>query len=276
MINIKNLENEEYLALYKKSLENRGGEISQLDKVLELNTKRKSLTFEIETRKNEQKKISQVIGQKKKNKENADSEMAAVAEFKTQIKAMEEDCDQVIQDLDLMLLQLPNKVHESVPVGRSDKDNRVERAHGEAPQFSFQPKPHYEIAEALGIVDFERAAKVAGARFSFLLGWGAKLERALANFMLDVHTELNGYKEVLPPYLVNTESMYGTGQFPKFQEDVFHVKGFPYYLIPTAEAPMTNYFRNECSMKKTYHKSLLPTLLVFAPKPEAMARTPRA
>ncbi len=245
MINLKNLENDDYLAEYKTSLENRGGDFSQLNQVLELNKERKSLTFEIDTKKNEQKKLSQVIGEKKKKKESADEEMAAVAEFKNQVKDLEEKFDKIAGDLDSLLLQLPNKVHESVPVGGSEKDNRVERAHGDAPTFSFEPKPHHELAESLGIVDFERGSKVAGARFSFLMGAGAKLERALANFMLDLHTELNGYKEALPPYLVNTESMYGTGQFPKFQEDVFHVKGFPYYLIPTAEAPMTNYFRGE-------------------------------
>lgn len=250
MIYIKNLEDDNYLNDYKQSLQNRGGDLSQLTEVLELNQKRKQQTHEIETKKSEQKKISQQIGEKKKKGENADVEMAAVAEYKSQIKALEEDFEKTVASLDTLLLHLPNRCHDSVPVGKSEKDNRVERAYGEVPEFSFQPKTHYEIAEALGIVDFERAAKVAGARFSFLLGAGAKLERALTNFMLDLHTEENGYKEALPPYLVNTESMYGTGQFPKFQEDVFHVKGQPYYLIPTAEAPMTNYYRGEMLSEK--------------------------
>ncbi len=245
MIYIKNLENEEYLSSYRQSLQNRGGDLAQLETVLHLNQKRKQQTFEVETLKSEQKKISQKIGEKKKKGESADSEMAAVGEYKSKIKILEEGFEKTAAELDDLLLQLPNLCHPSIPVGKSERDNRVERDHGEAPSFSFKPKAHHEIAETLGIVDFERAAKVAGARFSFLMGWGAKLERAVANFMLDLHTELNGYKEVIPPYIVNTESMYGTGQFPKFQEDVFHIQNFPYYLIPTAEAPMTNYFRGE-------------------------------
>jgi seryl-tRNA synthetase len=245
MIYLKNLESETYLSDYRQCLSHRGGDSLQLDRILELNKKRKSQTHEIETLKSEQKKISQVIGEKKKKGEPADQEMASVGEYKSKIKQLEESFDQTTTDLDDLLLQLPNLCHSSVPVGQSEKDNRVERAYGEAPSFSFQPKAHHEVAEALGIVDFERASKVAGARFSFLMGWGAKLERAVANFMLDLHTETNGYREVIPPYIVNTESMYGTGQFPKFQEDVFHLKGFPYYLIPTAEAPMTNFFRGE-------------------------------
>lgn len=245
MIYIKNLEDPEYFAQYKKSLETRGGDVSQLQLVLDLNQKRKQKTLELDTKKNEQKKMGEAISQKKKKGESAESEMTTVHQLKENIKILEENLEKNKADLDGILQTLPNKLHGSVPVGRSEKENRVERTYGEAPSFSFKPKGHFEIAEAMGIVDFERAAKVAGARFSFLMHWGAKLERALANFMLDLHTEVNGYKEVIPPYLVNTESMYGTGQFPKFQEDVFHIKDFPYYLIPTAEAPMTNYYRDE-------------------------------
>jgi seryl-tRNA synthetase len=245
MIYIKNLEDDQYLNDYKKSLKARGADESVLEKVLTLNEARKEKTHSIDVKKNEQKKLSAVIGQKKKAGESADDEMAAVQEMKTEIKSIEEDFEKTKTELEELLMQLPNKLHESVPEGRSENDNRVERDSGTAPEFSFKPKPHHEIAENLGIVDFERASKVAGARFSFLMGAGARLERALANFMLDLHTEQNGYREVIPPYIVNTESMYGTGQFPKFQEDVFHLKNFPYYLIPTAEAPMTNYYRGE-------------------------------
>lgn len=245
MIYIKNLENEEYLSRYRANLENRGSDSSQLEKVLELNKVRKEQTLAIDTKKNEQKKMSEAIGAKKKAGESAEQEMAAVQDLKSAVKDLEETFEKTKTELDTLLLHLPNLCHDSVPVGANENDNRVERAEGEAPSFSFKPKPHYEIAENLGIVDFERASKVAGARFSFLMGWGAKLERAVANFMLDLHTEINGYKEVIPPFIVNTDSMYGTGQFPKFKEDVFHLEGFPYYLIPTAEAPMTNYFRGE-------------------------------
>lgn len=245
MIYLKNLEDENYLNEYKTSLESRGGDLSQLEEILELNQLRKQKNLEIDTKKNEQKKISEQIGAKKKKGESAEAEMASVQGLKENIKTLEEEFDKTKADLEALLLQLPNKCHASVPVGRNENDNRVERTYGSVPEFSFEPKPHYEIAEDMGIVDFERASKVAGSRFSFMVHWGAKLERALTNFMLDLHTELNGYKEIIPPYLVNTESMYGTGQFPKFKEDVFQIKDFPYYLIPTAEAPMTNYYRDE-------------------------------
>ncbi|MCB0377510.1 MAG: serine--tRNA ligase [Bdellovibrionales bacterium] len=245
MIYVKNLEDEVYLQAYRQSLANRGGDSALLDQAIEMNLLRKKRTQELETKKAEQKKASEQIGSKKKKGEDASSEMAAVQKLKEEIKGLEESFEEAKNSLDSILLQLPNKVHESVPVGKSDADNRVERTVGEKPSFAFAAKAHHEIAEAMGIVDFERASKVAGARFSFLLHWGAKLERALMNFMLDLHTDEHGYKEVIPPYLVNTESMYGTGQFPKFQEDVFHIKNFPFYLIPTAEAPMTNYYRDE-------------------------------
>ncbi len=245
MIDVKRLEDQSYYLDYRTSLQNRGGEVEQLEKVIALNTIRKQQTQEIEIRKSEQKKISEVIGQKKKAGEIADSEMAKVQTLKDEIKKLEEAFETTKTELDTLLLHLPNKCHESIPVGRDEKDNRVERSYGEVPQLSFQAKTHYELSEKLGLVDFERAAKVAGARFSFLMRYGARLERAIMNFMLDLHTEQNGYQECIPPYLVNTESMYGTGQFPKFQADVFHIKDFPYYLIPTAEAPMTNYYRDE-------------------------------
>lgn len=245
MIYLKNLEDEQYLKDYKTSLENRGSQPEILDEILELNKQRKKKVLEIDTKKNEQKQISEQIGKKKKQGESAEAEMTQVQKIKENIKSLEESFDKTKAQLDQLLLHLPNKLHLSVPVGKNENDNRIERAVGAAPSFSFKPKAHYEIAEQMGIVDFERAGKVTGARFSFLMHWGAKLERALTNFMLDLHTETNGYKEVIPPFLVNTDSMYGTGQFPKFQEDVFHIKDFPYYLIPTAEAPMTNYFRDE-------------------------------
>ncbi len=245
MIYIKNLEDSDYLSSYKTSLQNRGGDLSLLDTALKVNQLRKQKTLELETKKNEQKKMSEQIGLKMRRGDVADDEMKTVQILKDTIKVLEEDFEKTRQELDSILSVLPNKCHDSVPVGRSANDNRVERSYGEAPKFSFKPKTHTEIAEKLGIVDFERASKVAGARFSFLLHWGAKLERALSNFMLDLHTETHGYKEVIPPYLVNRESMYGTGQFPKFEQDVFHIKDFPFFLIPTAEAPMTNFFRDE-------------------------------
>lgn len=245
MIYIKNLEDDQYLRDYQESLKNRGGDIQLLDKVLQLNQVRKQKTLELETQKAEQKKISEVIGQKMRKGESAQEEMQTVQVLKERIKVLEEEFEQSRVDLDTQLAILPNKSHKSVPLGRSADENRIERTVGNQPHFAFKARHHTEIAEKMGIIDFERAAKVSGARFSFLLNWGAKLERALMNFMLDLHTEVHGYKEVIPPYLVNRESMYGTGQFPKFEQDVFHIKDFPLFLIPTAEAPMTNYFREE-------------------------------
>jgi seryl-tRNA synthetase len=245
VIDLKRLEDGSYFAAYEQSLRHRGGDLAPLQKVVELNGVRKQQILQIETRKSEQKKMSETIGLKKKKGESADLEMEKVQGLKNEIKQLEEVFEQTMAELNELVLHLPNKCHESVPVGESENENRVERVHGDKPELSFAPKNHFELSEALGMVDFERASKVSGARFSFLMGWGARLERALANFMLDLHTEQHGYRECLPPYLVNTESMLGTGQFPKFQDDVFHIKGFPYYLIPTAEAPMTNFYRDE-------------------------------
>ena len=245
MIYVKNLEEESYFENYKKSLVQRGGDTLLLEQVVELNKLRKQQTQEIESKKSEQKKASEQIGLKKKKGENADAEVAAMQSLKEEVKDLESVFDTTMETLDELVLQLPNICHSSVPEGKDEKDNQVVRTYGDVPQFSFQAKAHHQLAEERGIIDFERASKVAGARFSFLLGWGARLERALMNFMLDLHGGEHGYREVIPPYLVNTESMYGTGQFPKFKEDVFHIKDFPFYLIPTAEAPMTNFYRDE-------------------------------
>lgn len=245
MIDVKSLEDPQYFAEYQASLRNRGADVSALDQVMSLNQERKQKTLLMDTRKAEQNKLSESIGAKKRKGEDASQEMAQVQKLKEEIKILEQEFEESRGRLEALLQVLPNKCHASVPVGRSAEENRIERTQGDKRTFSFQPKNHLQLCEMSGVVDFDRASKVSGARFSFLLGWGARLERALANFMLDLHTEVNGYRECLPPYLVNTESMYGTGQFPKFQEDVFHVKGFPYFLIPTAEAPMTNYYRDE-------------------------------
>jgi seryl-tRNA synthetase len=143
------------------------------------------------------------------------------------------------------LLAIPNLPHESVPIGNSEQDNVEIRKWGAPPVFSFEPKPHWELAHELGILDFEAAAKVTGSRFVFYKGLGARLERALISFMMDLHSDRHGYEEMMPPYIVNRESLTGTGQLPKFEEDVFQIAGTDYYLIPTAEVPVTNYCRDE-------------------------------
>jgi len=170
------------------------------------------------------------------------AEMAAVGE---RIKDLEERSRTLEEELAALELAIPNLVHESVPVGADERDNRVERIWGEPPSFDFEPRAHWDIGPDLGILDFERAAKITGARFVVLQGVGAALERALVSYMLDVHTEVHGYREVLPPSLVSSESLLGTGQLPKFGEDLFRVEQTDYYLIPTAEVPVTNLHRDE-------------------------------
>lgn len=161
------------------------------------------------------------------------------------IKQLDEQIRQLEEELDGLLLSMPNVPHESVPVGQSEEDNVEVRRWGEPRSFPFAPKPHWDIADQLGLLDFERAAKVAGSRFVFYKGLGARLERALINFMLDIHLDEFGYQEVWPPYLVNRASMIGTGQLPKFAEDAFHLDSEDYFLIPTAEVPVTNLHRDE-------------------------------
>lgn len=162
-----------------------------------------------------------------------------------QIKDFDNELREVDAALQDALLRIPNLPHESVHVGESDEDNMEIRRWGEQTQFDFEPLPHWDIGVNLGIIDFERAGKVTGSRFNFLKGLGARLERALINFMLDLHTSEHGYQEVLPPFIVNKASATGTGQLPKFAEDMFKLEGLDYYLIPTAEVPVTNLYRDE-------------------------------
>jgi len=177
--------------------------------------------------------------------DQADALKAEMSTVGDQIKSLEERSKALEQELHDLELTIPNLVHESVPVGTDEQANRVERTWGEPPAFSFEPQAHWDIGPALGIVDFERAAKIAGARYAVLRGAGAALERALISWMLDVNTRRFGYTEVLPPYLVNSSALLGTGQLPKFVDDLFHIEGTDSYLIPTAEVPVTNLHRDE-------------------------------
>lgn len=170
------------------------------------------------------------------------SEMRQVSQ---QVKELDRELRVIEEELQQLLLAIPNIPHESVPVGETEDDNVEIRRWGNVPQFTFEPKPHWELADDLNILDFERAAKVTGSRFVFYKGLGARLERALINFMMDLHVEEHGYEEMLPPYLVNRASMTGTGQLPKFAEDAFHVESDDFFLIPTAEVSVTNYHRDE-------------------------------
>ncbi len=162
-----------------------------------------------------------------------------------EIKRLDAEFKKIDEDLKKILLIIPNIAHESVPEGQGPKDNLEMRRFGEKPKFSFPLKPHWEIGKKLGILDFERAARMVGSRFAIYLGDGAKLERALINFMLDIHTKERGYKEVLPPFIANAESLTGTGNLPKFENDLFKLKGYSWYMIPTAEVPLTNLYREE-------------------------------
>lgn len=229
----------------KKRLQHRGEDLSALDSFEQLDEKRRSLIAETEELKARRNNVSQEIAQLKREKKDADHLIKEMREVGDRIKEIDQELNTIEEEFNHVLLTMPNIPHESVPVGETEDDNVEARKWGEVPQFDFEAKPHWEIADELGIVDFERAGKVTGSRFVFYKGAGAKLERALISFMLDLHTEDHGYEEILPPYMVNRTSMTGTGQLPKFEEDAFLIEKEDYFLIPTAEVPVTNYYRDE-------------------------------
>lgn len=211
----------------------------------DLDAKRRAAITQVETLKAERNRASEEVAKRKKAGENVDELIAKTKAMKDQIDQLEKeaaDFDTKARDI---LSAIPNIPHESVPVGASAEQNVEVRKWGSAPKFDFTPKAHWELGESLGILDFERAAKLSGARFAVYFGAGARLERAIANFMLDLHTREHGYKEVLPPYMVNSDSMYGTGQLPKFAADLFKIDDRDLWLIPTAEVPVTNLYRDE-------------------------------
>lgn len=198
------------------------------------------MTTQVEQLRSELKKGSDDVARLKRNKQPADEAVAAMKQLGDRIREIETGLRGVEDTLADLNLRIPNVPHESVPTGQDATDNVEIRRWGTYPTFTFTPKPHWDLGEALGILDFDRAAKLAGARFAVMLGAGARLERALINYMLDRHTTQHGYREVLPPLLVNRATMTGTGQLPKFEEDLFRLKDEDYFLIPTAEVPVTN------------------------------------
>jgi len=210
-----------------------------------LDSQRLALLGQVETLKNQRNTCSDSIAKMKRAKEDASTEIAAMRDVSRQIKELDAQVAEVENQLYGIIYLIPNIMHSSVPQGNSEEDNSLVREWGTKPELSFPPIPHWEIGEELKILDFERGAKITGARFTLYRDLGAKLERALINFMLDRHTDEHGYTEVLPPFIVNQASMTGTGQLPKFADDLFKLEGLDYYLIPTAEVPVTNIFRNE-------------------------------
>jgi seryl-tRNA synthetase len=229
---------------YRQALKNRGASVD-IERFLDLDSERRRTISQVEQLKNQRNVASQEIATLKKNKEDAGAQIEAMKRVGDEIKTLDARLAEIEDELKKLELYFPNVPHESVPVGPDESHNRVERTWGEKPTFDFTPKPHWELGEALGIIDFERATKITGARFAVLAGAGARLSRALMNFMLDSHTE-RGYRELLTPFMVNADSLRGTGQLPKFEEDLFKIAGDKdYYLIPTAEVPVTNLYRDE-------------------------------
>jgi seryl-tRNA synthetase len=260
MIDIKLLEKKvesgtSYYDEYKSGLLNRGASADVLEQIMDLNRKRKELINNSETVKAQQNKLSSEIGKLKREGADASSLLAEVELLKVQVKELEAKADEADQAVTNIALTLPNKPHASVPIGSTADDNKVMKTIGTIPAFSFKAKEHWELGETLKIIDFERAGKTTGARFSFLKGAAAQMERALIQFMMELHSSKHGYTEMIPPFIVNSNSLLGTGQFPKFKEDVFRLENTDLYLIPTAEVPVTNYYSNEILDEKDLPQS---------------------
>jgi len=237
----------DHLEKVEEALKNRGLSGVALEEFRQRDAERRRLLTQVEALRHERNTLSQEVGQLMKAGKQLETEplKLRVSVINEDIKSLEvraAEHDTWVRDF---LLTLPNLPHASVPLGASSDDNPVVSTWGEAPRFDFPPRPHWEVGENLGILDFERAAKITGARFALLKGAGALLERALINFMLDLHTRKHGYQEVLPPFMTNRASMTATGQLPKFAEDLFKLEGWDYFLVPTAEVPVTNIHRDE-------------------------------
>jgi seryl-tRNA synthetase len=242
MLDIKYLR--QNIDFVRKKMEERGQKID-FDRFLGLDAKRRDILLAVETLRNERNDASKAIGELKKKKQDASELIEKMSQVSVKIKEYDETLRITEEELNAFVMIVPNIQHESVPQGQGSEDNPVVRTWGEKPLFSFEPKQHFELGENLNILDFARGAKITGARFTVYRGAGAALERALISFMLDLHVETHGYTEVLTPFMVNAESMTGTGQLPKFKEDLFKIEGMEYYLIPTAEVPVTNIYREE-------------------------------
>lgn len=232
------------LSEVRTALSNRGAD-ADLDTFKIVDKKRRTILTEIEELRHQRNVVSDRIATMKKTGENADSLMTEMRSVAARIKKLEVSLTDSEKQIKQIIMSIPNIPHASVPVGRDESENPVIKHVGTPPVFEFEPLPHWTIGKNLNILDFERAARIAGARFPLYLGAGARLERALINFMLDIHTTEHGYTEVLPPFMVNRQTMTHTGQLPKFEEDLFKIEGWDYFLIPTAEVPVTNIHQGE-------------------------------
>ncbi|WP_323706703.1 serine--tRNA ligase [Mammaliicoccus sciuri] len=229
----------------KDKVAKRGDDPKVIDEILELDKKRRELIAQTEELKSRRNKVSGEIAQKKRNKENADDVILEMRQVGNQIKEIDQNLNQLNEDVTYRLVRIPNLISDETPVGKDEDDNVEVRKWGTPRLFDFESKAHWDLVENLKMADFERAAKVSGARFVFLTGQGAQLERALMNFMVTMHTTQHGYTEMMVPQLVNADSMFGTSQLPKFEEDLFKVEKEGLYTIPTAEVPLTNFYRDE-------------------------------
>jgi len=243
MLDVKLLRND--FDKVAQALKNRNASLELIADFPALDVSRREKLTESEQLKNRRNVVSQEVAKLKKNRENADDLILEMRNVSDRIKLLDEEVREIEEKMDQLLLAIPNVPHESVPVGASEEDNVELRRVGEPKSFEFEAKPHWELGTELGILDFEAASKVTGSRFVFYKGLGARLERALINFMMDLHADKHGYEEVLPPYIVNRDSLIGTSQLPKFSEDLFKIEGTDYFLIPTAEVPVTNIHREE-------------------------------
>ena len=239
----------ENLELVKEKTARRGQDITKLDDFASTDQHRLSILTEVEALKNQRNTVSKEISLLKQGSgqeaERAETLIIEMRDANQRIKEMDTELSLIEENLQAIVMSIPNLCDDSVPVGQSDADNLEIRVWGTRPEFTFTPRPHWEIGEQLGILDFERATKLAGARFALLKGFASRLERALINFMLDLHTQKHGYVEVLPPFMANSASLTATGQLPKFAEDLFKIQDWDLYLIPTAEVPVTNIHREE-------------------------------
>lgn len=245
MIDVRSLEKPEGAEEYRRTLKNRGMDPKAVDQLVSLNQKRKEAITKQENLRAKQKKVGEEIAKLKRSGGDASAMLAEMQGVASEMKELDQQMVEAEEQVKKAAEVLPNRLHPSVPIGDGADDNQVVRAVGVKKTFGFKAKEHFEIGEKLGILDFERGTKVTGARFTFLKGAAARLERALIQFKMDLHSREHGYEEMIPPFIANAQSFYGTGQFPKFTGDVFKLEGFEYYLVPTAEVPVTNFFAQE-------------------------------